>query len=119
MDSLRRGKWTSAGIMFRRVLERSTLKLEPDGEDFSNKRLRDRIDVLAEKYAITPAMKEWAHIIRDEGNEAAHGASFDEPSAKQLQEFTELFLIYGFTLPERVKARAPAETKGKEPSDST
>ncbi len=118
MDSLRRGKWTSAGIMFRRVLERSTLELEPDGEDFSKKTLRERIDALAEQYAITPAMKEWAHIIRLEGNEAAHGATFDEPSTKQLQEFTELFLIYAFTLPARV-AEARQGAEGNEPSDSS
>ena len=102
MDNLQRQNWTSAGIMFRKVLERSTLELAPDGTDFGQMSLFKRIDALAERHAITPAMQEWAHIIRDRGNEAAH-EEFDKASAKQIQGFTEIFLIYAFTLPTRVE----------------
>ncbi len=62
-----------------------------------------RIDALAKRHEITPAMKSLAHIIRLQGNKAAHEETFDEMSAKQIQSFAELFLLYTFTLPERVK----------------
>ena len=69
--------------------------------------LLNRIDVLEAKHAITPAMKDWAHLIRLDGNEATHGDNFDENSGTQIQSFTELFLIYAFTLPTRVAEATP------------
>ncbi len=111
MDSLWRQNWTSAGIMFRKVLERSTMEISPDGVDFGKMTLSRRIDALADRHKITPAMKDWADLIRLEGNQAAHGdEDFSRESAKQIQEFTELFLMYTFTMPERVRlAREEAE----------
>lgn len=41
-----------------------------------------------------------AHIIRKEGNEAAHDeAQYTESEAKQLQEYTEVCFTYVFTIP--------------------
>ena len=111
-DSLRRGNFTSAGMMFRKVLQRTTLELTPDKSGFRNKRLLERINLLAEGHLITEAMRDWAHFIRLEGNQAAHDEDeqFTSPRAKQLKEFTELLLLYAFTLPKRVEdARAEAE----------
>ena len=61
-------------------------------------------------------MKEWAHIIRDEGNDAAHE---DEPYGKDeaigLEAFTRLFLTYAFTLPGMVKKlRGETDPEGPE-----
>ncbi len=67
MDSLWRQNWTSAGIMFRKVLERSTMEISPDGVDFGKMTLSRRIDALADRHKITPAMKDWADLIRLEG----------------------------------------------------
>ena len=71
-DSLRRENFTSAGLMFRKVLEQATLALAPDQGGIRKKRLLDRIDALAGQHLLTPSMRDWAHIIRLEGNEAAH-----------------------------------------------
>ena len=60
-------------------------------------------------------MKEWADQIISDGNEAAHGEdeTFTREDAEQIKEFTELFLIYAFTLPERVRQAKPAEQEGE------
>ena len=56
-------------------------------------------------------MKDWAHQIRLDGNDATHEEDkvFTKEDAEQIREFTELFLIYAFTLPERVKRASPSE----------
>ena len=68
--------------------------------------LVQRIDELNERRLITPAMKDWAHAIRLEGNDATHeeDEDFSEHQAIWMKEFTELFLIYSFTLPARIAA---------------
>ena len=111
MDNLRRENFTSAGMMFRKVLERSTMKLAPDGGNFGAMTLYQRIDNLAEQHILTPAMKDLAGIIRLEGNQAAHGSEeFDQASAMSMQSFVELFLLYIFTLPKSVeKARSKSD----------
>jgi len=68
---------------------------------------------------LTPAMAEWADFLRDEGNEATHEEEeeFTPEQAKQMQEFTELFLTYAFTLPGRVAA-AQEKAEGNKSSGS-
>ena len=108
VDNLKRGNYTSAGMMFRRILQLSTTALIPDPALLKSKSLNQRIDILAEKRIITDAMREWATIIRLEGNSATHSEEeYGEPeftmaNATQLHRFTELFLVYAFSLPARV-----------------
>lgn len=120
MDSLRRGKPTSAGMMFRKVLQRATSAIGPKCDEFKKKKLFHRIEHLATKHMLTPAMAQWADFLREEGNEATHEEEeeFTPEQAQQMQEFTELFLIYAFTLPARVAASIE-KTEGNEPSDSS
>jgi hypothetical protein len=70
-----------------------------------------RIDGLEASRQITPALKDWAHAIRLDGNDAVHGDDFTEEEAAQIISFTELFLMYVFTLPgmlaERKAKREP------------
>ena len=49
-------------------------------------------------------MKAWADIIRWDGNEATHEEDevFEEQDATRMRDFTEVFLLYAFTLPGRV-----------------
>ena len=112
-DSLRRRNFTAAGMVFRKVLQRATTALAPDGLDLRGARLRDRIDRLTDRHLLTPAMREWAHQIRDDGNDATHEENvvFEQSDAEQIQAFTELFLIYAFTLPERVRLARPKNAK--------
>ena len=113
-DSLRRQKFTSAGMMFRKVLQRATTALATTAEPkitVQGLKLHARIDRLAHHQLITPAMCEWAHLIRLDGNEANHEEDvvFEQSDAEQIQAFTELFLIYAFTLPERVRLARDAD----------
>ena len=107
-SNLSGGRYTSAGMMFRKVLQRSTTALATDRASMKGKDLKQRVDMLADEGVITEAMREWATIIRFEGNSATHGEEeygeeeFTEESAVQLHRFTELFLTYAVTLPARV-----------------
>jgi hypothetical protein len=93
--NLQRGDYDAAGMMCRKVLESTTRNL---GETSGN--LYQRIEVLAAKHEITPAMKEWAHAIRLDGNEAAHDDDpMEKDAAQDLLNFTELLLMYAYTLP--------------------
>jgi hypothetical protein len=92
--------------MFRRAVELGVKKLVP-GATRSDK-LADRIGKLPDDYA-TPAMKEWAHQVRIDANEATHGEEdFSPEDAKRPQAFAEMFLTYAFTLPGMLK-RAKGE----------
>ena len=72
VDSLRRKKFNSAAMMFRRVLERATLEIADDRESMEKKRLHKRIETLESLRKLTPAMKDLADVIRFGGNDAAH-----------------------------------------------
>ena len=51
-------------------------------------------------------MKDWAHAVRLDGNDAVHEEQpFGEDDAKQLASFTEIFLLYAFTLPGMLEVR--------------
>ena len=106
LDNLRRQNWTSAGMMFRKVLQRSTSEIAPEDANFKDFNLFERINALEAKRRITPAMRDWAHNIRLQGNDATHeeDEEFSEQRACEMKDFAELFLIYAFTLPERIKA---------------
>jgi hypothetical protein len=106
-DSLRRGNFDAAGMMYRKAIEAGLKWLHAPGPD----NLEKRINALPPETGVTPAMKQWAHQIRRLGNEAAHEeAPFSKEEAESLQAFTELFLTYAFTLPGMLKARKPPET---------
>jgi hypothetical protein len=104
MDGLRRGNFDAAGTMFRKALDVGLKRIHPEGKGT----LEKRINGLPDTIGITPAMKEWAHSIRDLGNDAAHEEEpFSEADAKALQAFTETFLTYTFTLPGMIEERKP------------
>ena len=114
--NLHQRHFTSAAMMLRRVLDRTTLELAPKARkaEFQKMRLSDRIAELPRERALTPTMREWADVIRLMGRDAEHRQDADEASATELHQFTELFLIYAFTLPGRVKAyRDQAQDKPK------
>lgn len=99
LDSLRRRNLTSAALMFRKTVEGAVSHLQ--GERAANVPLAARINALAD---LPGAMRDWADIIRLGGNKAAHadGAPVLE-EVEQAREFTELLLLYAFTLPTRVR----------------
>lgn len=100
-DSLRVGNLDASSMMSRKALEVAVKKLDGKG-----KSLYLKIENLAQEGKITEELKDWAHAIRLDGNEAAHE---DEPVtpefAKEILSFAEMFLMYTFTMPERIALR--------------
>ena len=114
VNCLRQSNFAAAGTMFRKVLELATTPLAGNEITFTKREnLKSRIDKLAEKNLITPAMGEWAHLIRLDGNDAVHeeDAVFTKDDAKQMREFTQMFLLCAFTLPESVRLARETSTK--------
>jgi len=98
---------TAACAMYRRALEmavNAALDSGPASMGRSAAKLQQRIERLADAHLLTPAMRDWAHELRLDGNEALHGA---EPATKaladQMHAFTAALLTYLFTLPEQVR----------------
>ena len=83
-------------------MEVAVKMLDPEGSG----NLYNRIEKLEKTQLITPNLKDWAHIIRDDGNVAAHE---EQPVTKEFAEeifsFAEMFLMYSFTLPNMIKER--------------
>ena len=115
LSCLHRGDFNAAGMMFRKALQRTTTALAQTAgmSAFKAKTpLQHRIDALANAGHLTDSMRDLAVAIKLDGNEAAHeeDQEFDKDAATQTQEFTELFLLYTFTLPERVKLASQSKT---------
>jgi hypothetical protein len=110
-DCLVRGNATAAAAMFRRCLEIALKEHSPDIEAW---KLEKRIDKLFTEGRITVDLKEWAHRIRLEGNDALHEAEeFTAETASEMMEFTRMVLMYLYTLPERIKLRIQAVEAAK------
>lgn len=110
--SIRIQAWDSAGVMCRQALERALTYIKPDTK---GQILFQRIEKIHKEGLIISALKDWAHNIRVLGNDAAHEDDFIEKEAKELVEFTELFLTYLFTMPEKVKkSREAIEADNKQ-----
>lgn len=101
-NSLAAKLYDASSMMSRKVLEVAVKALNPSGSG----KLYHRIEQLYSAGAITEDLKDWAHIIRDDGNEAAHEEEpVAEEHAKELLSFCEIFLMYTFTMPGMVNAK--------------
>jgi len=89
---------------YRRALDLATKHLTG-----SDKHIRVRIKKLFEDGLIPETLSDLAHHVRIGGNDAAHDAPMPINIAKEeahdLAEFTELFLTYTFSLPNRIDER--------------
>ncbi|WP_369326523.1 DUF4145 domain-containing protein [Alcaligenes nematophilus] len=102
LDGLHRQKWTSAASLLRKCLEVSLKAYSPEIEAW---KLEKRIDKLASENKVTPALKDWAHELRLDGNEALHGDQpADEELATRMERLTYFLLTYLYTLPAQVAA---------------
>lgn len=108
--ALERGDWDLAGMGFRKALDVATKQLirdvnPSDLNKWLNATLKQRIEWLFSQGKLTKPLKDWAHIIRDEGNDAAHEEDpYTKEEAEELGHFTEVFLMYVFTLPGKIAA---------------
>jgi hypothetical protein len=105
-NSLKAGHLDASAMMSRKVLEVAVKTLEPTG----NGSLYQRNERLYSSGKITEELKNWAHIIRDNGNEATNE---EEPVLSIFSEehlsFAEMFLMYTFTMPGMVASRRNIE----------
>jgi hypothetical protein len=113
-NALKRKDWDASGAMSRKVVDVSTQQLLGE-ESKKYGTIKQRIDALADKSAITPDLKSWAHEIRLGGNDAAHDEDpYTETEAVELLDFADLYLTYVYSMPGRLKERkAAAELEKK------
>lgn len=103
LSSLGSSSWDAAGSMFRKTLDTATKAINTS---LTERRLVDRIDKLFDSGGLTKQLQEWAHEIRMDGNDAVHDDDpFTENDAKELKDFTEIFLQYTFSMPGKLEER--------------
>lgn len=83
----------------RSVLENALNALGANGST-----LYKKIENLHDQGLITETIKDWAHIIRNNGNDAVHELNGKREDAEDLLNFTKIFLQYAFELPAVIKA---------------
>jgi len=90
--------------MSRKVVDVATKKLL-GGDLAKNETVYKRIEYLSEKGRLTSDLKDWAHHVRLEGNDAVHDeAQFTRDEAEELLSFVELFLTYIYSMPGQLAA---------------
>lgn len=113
----------SAANSFRRTLEQATIhllgELGNDAEKHKDEDLYSRIKALQKYSLITPPLYDWAEIIRKVGNKGTHADSeFSKEDAIELKNFTEMFLVQVFTMPEKVRKMRASTSKNTEEDSS-
>lgn len=113
VDALQSGSADASGAMSRKVVDVSTQKLlGEDAKKFTT--IQKRIDELAARNLLTPDLKEWAHVVRLEGNDASHDEDpYTPEEADELLSFVDLYLTYVYAMPGRLKLRRENAEKVK------
>ena len=99
--SLEGKNWTAAALMARSAVQ---LVLRAKGATGSN--LKQEIDDLTEKGLLLPIMKEWAHEVRELGNDGTHpkpgNTRTSEKDAKDVVEFLNFLMQVMYDLPHQI-----------------
>lgn len=82
---------------------RSVLEVALRALGYEKGNLLSRIELARQDGILTESMRNWAHRIRMEGNEAVHELEASDEQAKEFVAFLRLFLEVAFVLPERIK----------------
>ena len=112
------GNWDAAGSMFRKALEAALKNKFPDVEGD----LYHRIEGAKQAGGMTADLAEWSHQIRLDGRNAVHEEKpYGKEDAERLYTFTNLVLLYLFTLPGMLKKARDdaAEETGVDPKPSS
>lgn len=103
-DNLKRGRYDTSVMICRKTIDIATRNLL--GDESKDEKLVKRISLLHGKGLITEQMRDWAHIVRIDSNGAVHSdEEFTKEEAEEMIGFTEVFLLYAFTLPAMVSAK--------------
>ena len=99
--NLKDENWDAAALMARSSLQASLREQEATGNN-----LKQEIDDLATKGILPNIMKEWAHNVRELGNESAHPqpdqAATTAQDAKDIVGFMDYLFEYLYTLPKQI-----------------
>jgi hypothetical protein len=100
--NLKHESWDAAALMARSSLQ---VALREQGASGSN--LKKEIDDLASKGILPKIMQDWAHNVRDLGNDSAHPQP-DQPAtteqdAKDIVGFMDYLFEYLYTLPKQIQ----------------
>lgn len=107
-DNLKRGRFDTSVMICRKTIDIATRNLL--GDDSKDEKLVKRISMLHGKGLITEQMRDWAHIVRIDSNGAVHSdEEFTKDEAEEMIGFTEVFLLYAFTLPAMVAVKQAAQ----------
>lgn len=94
--------WDAAAVMARSALQTAARDSGAVGRN-----LREEIDNLAERGLLPPLMRDWAHELRELGNEAAHpgpsSAGTDPADARDIVTYLDYFLEYSYSLPAKIE----------------
>ena len=117
-NALKRGDPDASGAMSRKVVDNSTqMLLAEKAKDYKN--IHGRIEALKDLGLLTPDLATWAHEVRLGGADAAHDLDpFTQDEADELLDFAELYLIYVYSLPERLELRREKAKAEKEATES-
>ena len=103
-DNFRRQNNDAAGTMYRKALELALNTVAPQSAQGGT--LFVRIEALIKKGDVHPVFGEWLHEVRLLGNEAAHGnGEISRADLEEMRGFSEMILMYLFTLPAKIKRR--------------
>lgn len=88
------------------VMARSSLQLALRAHKAVGANLKQEIDDLAKKGLLPPLMQEWAHNVRELGNDSAH-PKLDQPpttaqDARDIVKFMDFLFEYLYALPKRI-----------------
>lgn len=102
-------RYEQACMLFRKTLEKTTkdmLKEKADGQNLNN-----RINMLAADGKLAGYLAEWAHTLRDAGNDFVHNSDPTSSDAADMETLTRMILMSVYTLPEMVEARKKAKAE--------
>lgn len=89
------------------VMTRSAIQLALRAHKAEGSNLKQEIDDLASKGTLPPLMQEWAHNVRELGNDSAHPKPDQAPTtpkdANDIGKFMDFLFEYLYGLPKRIK----------------
>lgn len=99
--NLKDENWDAAALMARSSLQIAIREHEAKGRN-----LKNEIDDLALKGVLPPIMQDWAHNVRELGNDSAHPTPGQDPTkphdARDIVQFMDFLFEYLYSLPKRI-----------------
>ncbi|MDG9931010.1 MULTISPECIES: DUF4145 domain-containing protein [unclassified Pseudomonas] len=99
--SLKDQNWDAAALMARSSLQASLREQNAAGAN-----LKQEIEDLAQKGVLPKIMQDWAHSVRELGNDSAHPKADQPPTspqdAKDIVGFMDYLFEYLYTLPQKI-----------------